>query len=546
MIGVHLPADQHAVAQEFFQLFKTPWRALSSDNAGECEVWITQGAPSYPGSPALHLILPEDLPPLAQPATITWDGREIPLYAGLRAIAEQLGVILPIRDHAVFGGLQVRNRQTTEILLGYNLFAEIAYLLSHGQPTRNASIPTLERHIELLRQWMLDAGVAVVEIPPRPEHFDYMVCLTHDVDFVAIRQHIFTPALLGFLYRATVGTWRRVLSGHRTLHDAWRNLLAVFSLPLVAAGLIQDYWLQFPRYLSLQRETKGTFYIVPFKNQPGAGVTLPHPERRATRYDIDDIAEWMRKLTANGFEIGVHGLDGWHDAQAGCRERERIQQYTGETSIGIRTHWLCADETSYQNFEAAGYNYDSTCGYNDAIGFKAGTTQVFKPLDVKQLLELPMHIQDVAMFYPVYLNWTPAQAEAHCDHVFAQARHHGGVITLLWHHRSLGPERLWDGFYQKLLAKLRQDRAWFATARDIVHWFRARREIEFTRVEPKSGTISVHCPDHALPPPILRVTFPAANGQAARQTDFSLTPGQQEFHFEQPLTQHSTHHGSPA
>ena len=62
-------------------------------------------------------------------------------------------------------------------------------------------------------------------------------------------------------------------------------------------------------------------------------------------------------------------------------------------------HWLCFDAQSYRRLDEAGYDYDATCGFNDAVGFKAGTTQVFRPLDAERLLELPLHVQDTALFY---------------------------------------------------------------------------------------------------------------------------------------------------
>ena len=40
-------------------------------------------------------------------------------------------------------------------------------------------------------------------------------------------------------------------------------------------------------------------------------------------------------------------------------------------------HWLYFGDDSPKTLEAAGFDYDSTCGYNDAVGYRAGTSQVF-------------------------------------------------------------------------------------------------------------------------------------------------------------------------
>ena len=52
--------------------------------------------------------------------------------------------------------------------IGYDLFGEVRTLLTVGQPPENASIPTLELHIALLRDLIVVCGFPLVEIPPVP------------------------------------------------------------------------------------------------------------------------------------------------------------------------------------------------------------------------------------------------------------------------------------------------------------------------------------------------------------------------------------------
>ncbi len=73
-------------------------------------------------------------------------------------------------------------------------------------------------------------------------------------------------------------------------------------------------------------------------------------------------------------------------------------------------HWLYYDQNSPKKLEEAGATYDSTCGYNDAVGYRAGTTQVHKPLSATHLLELPLHVMDTALFYPSRMELSPARA----------------------------------------------------------------------------------------------------------------------------------------
>jgi hypothetical protein len=67
----------------------------------------------------------------------------------------------------------------------------------------------------------------------------------------------------------------------------------------------------------------------------------------------------------------------------------------------------------------------------------------------------------------------------------------GGVLTINWHDRSIAPERLWDGFYRKLLGELKGRGAWFATAAQAVSWFRKRRSASVEAANVEDGKIRI-------------------------------------------------------
>jgi hypothetical protein len=141
--------------------------------------------------------------------------------------------------------------------------------------------------------------------------------------------------------------------------------------------------------------------------------------------------------------------------------------------------------------EKGGFSYDSTVGYNETIGYRAGTAQVFKHPNVDHLLELPLHIMDTALFYPSCMNLSDEQAGAAMLPLIENATRFGGVLTINWHDRSLGPERLWGGAYAILLDELRARKPWFATAAQTVSWFRKRRATSFASVTQDGGSIRV-------------------------------------------------------
>jgi len=188
-------------------------------------------------------------------------------------------------------------------------------------------------------------------------------------------------------------------------------------------------------------------------------------------------------------------------------------------------HWLYGDAASPAVLEKAGFAFDSTAGYNGTVGYRAGTTQVFKPLDAVRLLELPLHVMDTALFYPCHLGLSPSQAHTRVRAIIEHALGAGGAVTVNWHDRSLAPERLWGDAYLRVIDELRRADAWFATASQAVEWFRRRRSAAFDSVRIDAGsvhaTVTAECGE-GLPGLRLRVhTTPGDNGYA----DHAITHG---------------------
>src|SRR6185312_10155703 len=115
------------------------------------------------------------------------------------------------------------------------------------------------------------------------------------------------------------------------------------------------------------------------------------------------------------------------------------------------------------------------------IGYRHGTGQVFRPIGSRTLLELPMHIQDGALFFPERLDLPEGPAWVRCGALISRAKALGGVLTLLWHDRSHGPERFWGDFYIRLVQELRSSGAWFGTGAQVTRWFATRRAVTFER-----------------------------------------------------------------
>jgi len=532
MIAIIANAPDRPVVAEFFELFKTPWEFYRDGRKydiilragdGPCDERGAKLVLTYSGRR-----LPHDgraIPLIAKPGQsaciLSCGGSRIPIYGDCVTFARNSAEFLVDLETGEAGAYLEIGDVGMRARIGYDLFREVRALLSSGQPVELANSPALELHISLLRDLILASGVPLVEVPPVPDGHRFIACLTHDVDHPSVRLHKFDHTMFGFLYRAVFGSLLDAVRGRTPLPHLLRNWAAALKLPLVHLGLVNDFWSRFQDYPKIEKGLPSSFYIIPFKGRPGRNVQGPAPTSRASAYGAANIAPQIQGLMAAGCEVGLHGIDAWRDSSAGQEELDEIRRITRRTELGVRMHWLYFDDLSARILERAGATYDSTVGYNDAVGYRAGTTQAYKPLPATRLLELPLHLMDTALFYPRRMNLSPAGAKKQVDDLIDQAGHFGGTITINWHDRSIAPERNWGEFYEGLIHQLKQQEAWFATASQAVAWFRKRRSVTFDSTHWEAGTlhvkVTVHLADD-LPALRLRIHKP-------RSTDDATTAG---------------------
>jgi hypothetical protein len=505
MIGIIADPAEQEIVREFFELFKTPWEFFRQGRRYDVLLCADDG--TFDTTAKLVLVYSgrkthfDDEQKIQvrgqrkQACMLSYQGNGLPLYGETITFAEKGTCFLTDEVLKECGAILYASEDKVLARIGYDLFREVRRLLTVGQPAANSALPALELHIALLRDLITGAGVPLVEIPARPDGFQFIACLTHDVDHPSIRRHKWDHTVFGFLYRAVVGSFVKLILGQMPIENLLANWVAALKLPFVYMGLAKDFWSDFhDRYLELEGDLPSTFFVIPFKDQAGRRADRPAPPFRASRYGAGDIQDTIRKLMAGGREVGLHGIDSWLASANGSKELEEIRRLTGASEIGVRMHWLYFDERSPGVLETAGAAYDSTIGYNETVGYRSGTTQAFKPVGLRRMLELPMHVMDTALFYPDHLALSPRQAKTTLGRMVDNAIHYGGVLTINWHDRSLAPERLWGASYREVVQDMKSRGAWFSTARQAIAWFEKRRSAVFESDSAKPGSTRAKVP----------------------------------------------------
>jgi len=491
MIGVIARGGQSPAVKEFFQIFKTPWEFFREDRAYEI-LLVTENPEILPPAGLIFLFGPGKkhfdeenrvvLHPAGSETVLEHSGCPFPVKSEISLFPDRDDPVLKTADGKGIGGFLFRSGKKNIIRVGFDLFDEVGGLLFQGQDIEYAQAPTLDLLADFVRRWILWSGEDLVEVPPAPHGHDFTVCLTHDVDFMGIRDHLFDRTFFGFLLRSLFPWFFPGYRNKVTPGRYLKNLFTVFKLPLVYLGVVKDPWYNLGRYIRLEGSLPSTFFFIPWGGDEGKSRPEGYQGKgsgRAARYDLKEHGSRLSFLREKGKEIGLHGIDAWSSSLNGEAEKKAVQEVSKKDVLGVRMHWLYFDRSSSLVLEETGFLYDSTVGYNETIGFKTGSAQVYLPPGNRSLLELPMIIQDSALFYPGRMGLDEKAALSLCLKVIDMVSAYGGVLTINWHHRSLSPERNWDSFYVNLVKILRERGAWFAQGSQAVEWFRKRREVKF-------------------------------------------------------------------
>ena len=266
-----------------------------------------------------------------------------------------------------------------------------------------------------------------------PSAAPFAVCLTHDVDNISRpRGHI------------------------------WRTR-SRFSAPDVVGGLLGLIRLYDNVGLIASEEASrgfhSSFYYLSSSNYP-LGAVKPEGER----------------IRALGWEVGLHGDFGTHDSQEKMEEAiSRFSETMGFRPTGLREHYLRFDfAKSWPIMEAAGFDYDTTVGTNDRLGYRVGLASPFHPPDggwsPMGLLELPLVLMDTTLWG--YLKRSEEAGYGDAVRMMEEVEGVEGLFTLLCHQEAV---RMKGGrIYWRLLDEIARRGCFVGSGAEISRWWRAR------------------------------------------------------------------------
>ncbi len=453
---------------------------------------IVVGAPEGLSLPAdLHLVLLipyqfDDRNASRQKAWI--EPGPLPVFGEYRGWARHDGVPWRYRDHESHSPFQVRQEgATTLIELGFDPLGPVFRWLARVEETRPefreaaraassagswmaahkvVDYPWIDRLLQFLQNLLdlrSDAAGAPVCMPRWPKNHRWAVCLSHDVDMLykwrarsVLHLLLRTPLYaMSTRWRRLATEWREVIHCLRGGRDPWFLVEEMADL--------EEHWGLMSSFLFLAESHDHQTY----------------------RYHVSrtQVNELLTRLKERGREVALHA--GWYTMGDRARlqdERALIERLSGDRITVVRQHWLrCDREQTWQDQELSGLTVDSSLGWNDSPGYRAGTGLPFYPWNLTsrrahELLEIPLVLMDSQLYDEMKLEAHEALESSH--RLLDLTRRTGSLLTINWHPHVLCREDFPDrrDHYQHLLQQIAEGNAWVAGLGTVgEHWKRRER-----------------------------------------------------------------------
>ncbi len=282
-----------------------------------------------------------------------------------------------------------------------------------------------------------------------PEDKKFSVCLTHDIDDLYPR---LSHTALSSLYCASSLDY----------HGLKDQLLWKIK------GKQYSPYRNFRQIMKLEEKYGGrsSFYFL-----------TSDTDIKRFRYAIEDLENELGVIIDRGWEVGLHGdVRAYRDLDELKSQKARLEKVLNKKVSGYRNHYLRFKvPDTWEILARAGFKYDSTLGYNNAVGFRNGMCHPYKPYNLESnseidILEIPLTIMDSGMFWH---KRSFAEAWSISKGLIDQVERYNGVLTLLWHNYVFGSSFRddWVRLYDRILRYCHEKNAWITSGEDMYRWW---------------------------------------------------------------------------
>jgi len=325
-------------------------------------------------------------------------------------------------------------------------------------PTQIYDFPIIDAYIylfkKIVQQLVPPQGGSVTGTTYWPHKAPFAVALSHDVD----RLQSWTLAKIqrafwrGVPESSFLKRWIRILSSVLNPHN-WSG-----NFPFICQ-------------LEAQYGATSTYFFMAQKRVP-----------KDPRYSLKEtrLRRGLQTLANYHVAVELHGSFNSYVQKLFLRgEKRALEEQTNQPVIGIRQHYLRFDlNRTFSCQELAGFQFDSTLGFDTAPGYRAGTSLPFYPFDLdvqkpRNLLEIPLILMDTVLWLENNLYLDISAAWEVVEELLHTTKNLGGLLTINWHNNNIHPQDV-TGFtqlYEKILQWSKENGGWVTSLNKVYQWW---------------------------------------------------------------------------
>jgi len=234
-------------------------------------------------------------------------------------------------------------------------------------------------------------------------------------------------------------------------------------------------YLNFKSIIDIEKNygAKSTFFFFPPTDK-----IIRNIKNTYTPYNVLHFEKEIKTIIDLDFEIGMHtNYYSYNLLNKVLDEKIKLEEITHKQILGVRNHFLRFDiPGSWELLHKAGFEYDTTFGFSNSVGFKNGMCHPFIPYNLISkkfipIMEFPLHIMDGALLKSVNYNFRKAWkiTKLMIDLTISC----NGVLTILFHNDIFSSlyKSDWLKLYRKILDYSYEANGWLTNCISVYEKF---------------------------------------------------------------------------
>lgn len=295
--------------------------------------------------------------------------------------------------------------------------------LSLAQKNNFHHRPIVNEYVEMLWNMLQKLGCS-----QKRKQRNFEIIPTHDIDF------LFKFNSPKDLIKAVAGD----LIKRKSIKLAFKTFSDYFK---VKSGKIKDPYDTFDYFMNISEanNVKSNFYFIAgHKNEPDVRYNFCKTE---TKKIIENII-------SRGHKVGIHGgYSSFDNEKQFEKEVNRFKKFEVDVVQGRQHYLRFENPKTWRIWNERGMKYDSTIGYTNDSGFRAGVCYEYPVFDVIQRKKLNL-IERPLIFMETVSKQKYHQKEnfiKHCLSLKKTVKKYNGQFVFLWHNSNLN-NYYWEEF----------------------------------------------------------------------------------------------------